>query len=197
MTNLYQCGKIYATEIKEIAIRSTFDALTHSFHKHKDHRIYVGQVKYLDFDNSEIPRPTILSGLMYKRRSFTYENEVQAVINRFEILGRYMYFDRIPFLEMYPDQITRLPEVVGRHLHSVPGTGIRLLPLVDDVVGHLGAEFTEGVNVDIDLETLVHEIRISPAAPAWFGNAVRKTAEKFGINPDLVKPPDLGRGPVY
>jgi hypothetical protein len=49
-----------------------------------DHAIRIGQVCYLDYEKEFVPENNTFSPLLHKRRSFSHENEVRAII---ETLG--------------------------------------------------------------------------------------------------------------
>src|SRR5205085_9107229 len=121
--------KVYANESQGVAIRSTYDQLTKSFHSHTRHDIHAGLVRYINFAKGRIPKPTIASAHMYKRESFSYEQEVRAIISRFDGIGRNLGFlstglarrgarmtgvvedlGHAAFMELDQDEIAKLPD---------------------------------------------------------------------------------------
>jgi hypothetical protein len=62
------------------AIRSSYKRLGESFARYQDFEIYVGMVKYIDYESDTIPWGNMLAPTMYKRKSFEHERERRAVI---------------------------------------------------------------------------------------------------------------------
>ncbi len=54
----------------------------------------------------------------------------------------------------------------------------------------------KGLYVDVDLDTLIESIFVSPNAPAWFVELVESATKKFGF-PKSVEQSDLSEGPIY
>jgi hypothetical protein len=63
-----------------IAIRSYYKRLGESFARYQDFEIYMGMVKYIDYESDTIPWGNMLAPTMYKRKSFEHERELRAVI---------------------------------------------------------------------------------------------------------------------
>jgi len=81
--NEYESAAMWGLYIKSdcgIAIQSTFDKLTRSFHGYSEKSVYAGLVHYRDYDIDEIPVTFPYSAAMYKRQSFEHEKEVRALI---------------------------------------------------------------------------------------------------------------------
>lgn len=72
--------KLYATEDRGIALCSSIGALRESLSG--DERIYLGKVQYIDYRDTPINEDDPTLAYLYKRRSFVYEQEVRAVLNR-------------------------------------------------------------------------------------------------------------------
>ncbi len=53
-----------------------------------------------------------------------------------------------------------------------------------------------GVAVDVDLELLIQEVRVSPEAPSWFAGAIRGATERYGFVFPVVQSA-LAVDPVY
>jgi len=76
--------KIYS-EPFGVCVQSTYSSLTASFSDpqysfHKQPKIYVGEVKYIDWDNDSIPKNNGFWPFMHKKREFKYENELRCVV---------------------------------------------------------------------------------------------------------------------
>ncbi len=76
--------KVYLRSGEGITIRSTYQKLCKSMSSDSFETIYVGEVKYLDYEQEVIATTSLnaFSPLMCKRKSFEWENEVRAVIVR-------------------------------------------------------------------------------------------------------------------
>jgi hypothetical protein len=72
--------RIYAQIGAGIAIRSTFQNLLQNLER-ASQKIYVGIVRYLDYQNDVAPDWTPIAPLIVKRASFAHENELRAVFS--------------------------------------------------------------------------------------------------------------------
>jgi hypothetical protein len=72
--------KLYANANQDeaIAIQSTYSQLEAALSVYDE--IYIGVVRYIDYDTDIIPPHNTLFPLIHKRKSFEYEHEVRAVI---------------------------------------------------------------------------------------------------------------------
>ena len=70
--------KLYAKDSAGIAIRTNFNDFTSSLIDDQD--IYVGKIKYIDYDSDVVPEGTVIDPFLYKRPSFNHEQEVRAII---------------------------------------------------------------------------------------------------------------------
>jgi len=70
--------ELYLKSDEGIAIRSRFNRLYNSLDE-SDRTIWIGKVKYIDYENDEIPVDNSLKVYFYKRKSFEYENELRAI----------------------------------------------------------------------------------------------------------------------
>ena len=69
--------RLYTGEQDGIAIKSDFQSLAKSFTCEND--IFVGKVKYIDYDSASISDSNALAPFLYKRDSFEHEKEVRAI----------------------------------------------------------------------------------------------------------------------
>ncbi len=72
--------KVYLKSNEGIAIRSNFERLKNSL-KDKKNDIYIGKVKYIDYEKEAVPEGS-LQRFVHKRKSFKYEAELRAVIQK-------------------------------------------------------------------------------------------------------------------
>lgn len=81
-SNTYESAamwKLYARTNEAVAIRSTLSSLRESL-RDAPHRIYIGEVKYIDYKSGLMDHGNLLTPLIHKRMSFAHENEIRAVI---------------------------------------------------------------------------------------------------------------------
>lgn len=64
---------------KGVAIRSTVERLTDCFDDDPSRSIFVGLVKYIDFNSDSIPTRNTFYPIIYKRKSYSHEQELRAV----------------------------------------------------------------------------------------------------------------------
>lgn len=67
--------KLYARTEEAICIQSTYERLRHCL----PNKVYIGQVKYIDYEREYIPEGNLFWPFMHKRRSFEHERELRAV----------------------------------------------------------------------------------------------------------------------
>ncbi len=77
--------KLYLTSKEGVAIQSTFKRLKDSFKVNKVDEIYIGFVKYIDYEKDSIPGGNIFNPFLYKRKSFEHEKELRAIIMKFAL----------------------------------------------------------------------------------------------------------------
>ncbi len=70
--------KLYSRERDGIAIKTDFKAMKDSLTCHES--VYVGTVRYVDYENTFIDESNIFSAYLSKRKSFEHESEVRALI---------------------------------------------------------------------------------------------------------------------
>jgi len=77
--------RLYLKSNEGIAIQSTYRQLIASFQDCEE-TIHVGLVKYIDYEQDRIPEKNeryLLDPFVYKRKSFSHENEIRAVLVRY------------------------------------------------------------------------------------------------------------------
>lgn len=70
--------RLYLKTGEGIAIQSTFERLRDSLSC--DERVYIGKVKYIDYETDLFDDNNPMAAAMHKRRSFEHEREVRALI---------------------------------------------------------------------------------------------------------------------
>ena len=77
----YAMWNIYAKE-SGMCIKTDLARLVRAFEKYTDDKVYIGKVRYIDFETQMVGASWSFSPSVTKRREFSYESEVRAVINR-------------------------------------------------------------------------------------------------------------------
>jgi hypothetical protein len=70
--------KLYGASDHAVAIRSTTRRLIASMREH-ELPVYIGRVRYVDYDRTPIPEHNLYHALLHKRLSFEHEREVRAI----------------------------------------------------------------------------------------------------------------------
>lgn len=142
--------KLYLKSDEGVAVQSTFARLSDSFRK-TEQDVYIGTVKYIDFETQTIPEihhvSHYFSPFLYKRNSFEHEREVRALIQ----------------------EVPRRPRVSGKTR--------RVEPEIDMDAPGWGA----GKAVPINLKRLVEAIYVCPASPQWIRAVVEDIVKRYRL----------------
>jgi hypothetical protein len=163
--------RLYVPPEGGVALRSSFRRLSRSFGAARgvvrDARddesflmgdgVYIGRVRYADYDLDRFPERLSLPQFVHKRRSFEFEHEVRAVFQRFPP-----------------------PKSRDEHLltFDIEGTETRIQGAEHLPTGEL---------VRVSLSTLIDAIHVSPVAPPWFADLVRSVCAKYGLAKPIVQ----------
>jgi hypothetical protein len=79
----YAMWKLYLKSDAGIAVQTTFERLTDSIAGEKTQPVWIGKVRYVDYDADSIPNDHTLLPFMHKRDSFSHEQEVRAIMQAF------------------------------------------------------------------------------------------------------------------
>ena len=77
--------KLYANIKDGVAVKTDFQSLSSSLTGAQP--VYIGRIKYVDYNTTFIPENDALQPIMFKRNSFEHEHEVRAVILEFPTSG--------------------------------------------------------------------------------------------------------------
>ena len=72
--------KLYLKGEEGISIQSTFKRLAESFHTYEEKDVYIGKVKYIDYETEWLPEGNFFYPFLHKRKSFEHERELRAII---------------------------------------------------------------------------------------------------------------------
>lgn len=126
--------RMYVGQTNGIAIRSTFQRLTGSLGPYP-RSVFVGIVKYLDWDSDWTPEGNSLHPFVHKRRSFDTEREVRGVIQVMETKD-----DRLD-VSPRPERGLYVPVDLGQLVVEAridPASGPWFIDLVASVLKHYG-----------------------------------------------------------
>jgi hypothetical protein len=70
-----------------LAIQSTFDKMVTSL-RDTSHGIYIGKIKYMDWDTESTPNVNITSPIITKKKNYQDENVLRAAIIYFHVLKK-------------------------------------------------------------------------------------------------------------
>jgi hypothetical protein len=142
--------RLYLKSDEGIAIQSTYAKLKKSLID--DERIFLGKVKYIDYDTEYINADNILGPFVHKRKSFAHEQEVRAIVVKWP-------------------------------------TGKGGLDFAQETIEH-------GLQITVDIETLIERIYVAPTVPAWFADIVKAVITRYGYNLEVVHS-KLNENPVF
>jgi len=74
--------KLYLKTDEGVAIQSTFKQLTRSFDNYVERNVFIGKVKYIDYETDWLPEGNAFYPFLHKRKSFIHERELRAIIVR-------------------------------------------------------------------------------------------------------------------
>jgi hypothetical protein len=147
--------KLYLKSDEGVAIQTTFKRLANAFNASSKHEVFIGKVKYTDYENEVIPQGNLFNRFLNKRKSFEHEKEVRAML---------LHIDK---------NDDALDEAGNYIINSTSLTQKR--------------ESAEtGVYVDVNLDSLIQKIYISPYSKKWFASLVQSIINKYGIKADVI-----------
>lgn len=133
--------KLYVTTNEGIAIKSTFNRLKNVLEETRLN-ILLGTVKYIDYDKETIPEDN--SRYLYKRKSFTHEQELRAVIPKENENNLNLVSDKEHGIVVK----VNLPKLVET-IHVSPDSPLWLTNLIKDTVKKFEFSFSV-VNSKLD-----------------------------------------------
>jgi hypothetical protein len=140
--------KIYVKSDEGIAIRSSFKRLKEAIVSEKD--IFIGKVKYIDYDTDGFGEGNTFSAFLHKRQSFEHERELRAIATELPVVSGELDLSR----ETIRGGLAI--EVDASHLidaiYIAPTAPSWFLDVVKAIVSRFGYSFT------------VHQSRLSDAA---------------------------------
>lgn len=140
---------LYLSASEGVAIRSIYEDFRDSFIDEKP--VYVGKVRYINYDTDVIAELNMLEPFVHKRMSFEHEREVRAVIMRMPDFG-------VPNSTPKPtiEHGVSVPVEVERLISEIyvsPASPEWFRGLVESAVGRYGYDFSV-IRSDIDRQPL-------------------------------------------
>jgi len=151
--------KLYTKGREGIAVQSTVGRLIDSANKSQE-AIFIGQVKYMDYNKDSFRRGNHLNAIVCKRQSFAHEQELRAVIYKHEV-------------------ISNMPEC--EYVKRDDGSTILKIP--DFSAGY--KDHPHGIYSCICLRQLIQKLYVAPLSPTWFGDLVSTVAKKYGLSCEI------------
>jgi hypothetical protein len=74
---------MYASMTQGVALRSSFRKLTDALRGYADRPVYVGLVRYINYDAEVLPEGNLFNPFLHKRRAYEFEHELRAVMDDF------------------------------------------------------------------------------------------------------------------
>jgi len=130
--------KLYLQGDEGIAIQSTYNKLRDCFIG--EEKIYLGIVKYIDYERESIDAGNVLSAFVHKRISFEHEKEVRALITKWPPRGE----KGLDFSQETMDNGTAVKveiETLIERIYVAPSALDWLAELVKAVVTRYGYQF--------------------------------------------------------
>lgn len=168
-----------------VAIQSRYDLLRDQFplREASDSRpfqqpvppeiLFLGMVRYVDYDRTPIPDNNGLWPIVHKRESFAHEREVRLVTWRLDEYHR---------------------RAVESHPYPKDGG---VWSLFD--AGEIDVFDGGGLSVPVDLDTLIERIYIAPQQPKWFAQLIRDLCLQLGCHglAERIHHSQLGADPLF
>ncbi|MFJ7756303.1 DUF2971 domain-containing protein [Peribacillus muralis] len=156
-----------------IAIKTTYKDLYNSIHD--PYIIFSGKLQYIDF-NKDMTSENVFDTLFYKRKSFSFENELRLMIIASRI-----------------DHKNLEKQFENEGIPSQDWDGI-----IDDLE-EKSYEFSHpnGNLVSCDLNNLIHSIYVSPKSPPEVVDKVKSMVKEIGMSSEIIVKSNLYEDYIY
>ncbi len=159
-----------------IAIKTNFEGLRNSFTTYK-RGIHFFNVKYINYEQESMDFEHRLDAYRHKRKSYQHEQELRAL-----------------FIDYPPQEGADSQEKPEGY--EGPSTGFDPFTYITREEPIPDQKFNPGQFEDVDVDSLIEEVRINPWNDDDFVRLVRCIVEKYDLNAE-VKQSDLSREPLY
>lgn len=129
--------KLYLNSNEGVAIQSTYSLLKKSFTD--EERIYLGIVKYIDYDRDYLDPSNFYNPFIHKRKSFQHEKEVRALVRRTSVVDNDFDFSKETINHGLKIEIDI--ETLIQNIYVAPNAHEWFVELVESIVERHGYTF--------------------------------------------------------
>lgn len=150
--------KIFLSSNEGIAIRTNIGKLKNNLQISESQNIFLGPVKYINYNSQQVPLSHVYSFLFHKNKYFEHESEFRVIVGETQ-------------------EAPKKVEELSNGYKAFDLAGYDFMPFSQP-----------GLNVGINYRNLIEEIIISPYAPNWFFKLVEKVArDKYEIDVPITR----------
>lgn len=205
--------KLYLKNENGIAIQSTYKRLTESFNDSQN-EIYIGKVKYIDYDKWKIPENSKLNAFIpfiLKRESFEHEKELRALTSRSGLINfGVKMVNKMEYEYLLKDFKKKLSGLIINILEKteidVEKKANEIKEIATKLLNAKGIKYSNielllnilmqpetnqdnidegGVYIPVDPNILIEKIIVSPGAKPWFNKMVESILDKYELNKEI------------
>ena len=162
--------KLYMKSGEGVAIQSTVGQLIKAANRSTD-TVYIGEIKYLDYNNESFDRGNSFNAIVCKRQSFAHERELRAVI----------------YKPLTLDYVKG-----GEPVKREDGSSVGSIPDFSDAY----RDHPVGIDTCNNIKKIINKVYINPESCPWFGDLVAEIAQDYHL-PCTVERSSLGERPVW
>ncbi len=156
--------KLYSKTNEAIAIKSSYQQLKECL----DNECCLGMIQYIDYESAWLPEGTLLSPYLFKRLSFSHENELRAVIQQEPIFEPTKELIKHGKLRIFSEGVWKAVDI-------------------DKMVCIPQDPSVEGIWKPVEIDKLINEIYVAPMSPLWFRELVEQIIKRYGISKHVIQ----------
>ena len=158
----------YSYRNSGIALQSTFQRLKDSLKFCKE-EIIIGEVQYLNYRNEWLKENLGWDIFLTKKRPYEYERELRAlnIVYDNDLYNKELFNDS--FLNKYRINLPKEQRNTTKKILSINNE--KMLPI-----------YNPGKHINIDLNTLIESIYVSPYVDEYFIEVIKSLIEKYDIS---------------
>ena len=158
----------YSYRNSGIALQSTFQRLKDSVKFCKE-EIIIGEVQYLNYRNEWLKENLGWDIFLTKKRPYEYERELRAlnIVYDNDLYNKELFNDS--FLNKYRINLPKEQRNTTKKILSINNE--KMLPI-----------YNPGKHINIDLNTLIESIYVSPYVDEYFIEVIKSLIEKYDIS---------------
>jgi hypothetical protein len=173
--NEYESSAMWKSYLKGdegVAIESSANRLLLSLKQTKD-IIFMGKVKYIDYEKESITDEDKSIPFLYKRKSFEHKKEIRLNL-------------RMPWHEIINGVLTTYPDM------EIPD-----IMKAEDIMWTKERLGALGVYIPINLDALIEKVYVSPTAEDWFYDLVKSVSAKYCLKKEVVQSTLADGSPLF